>query len=83
MKVNYHLADFVSKMNLAVKGRYSRVIVFRTKFILNLIKVLQRNGFIERFVLHERYISIYLKFFKSRCVFSYIELISRPGKRQY
>lgn len=83
MNINYHLADFVSKMNLGVKGRYSHVMVFRTKFVLNLIKELQRNGLIERFVLHDRYISIYLKFFAGKCVFSSLKLISRPGRRQY
>lgn len=83
MNVNSHLSDFVSKMNLAIKGRYSRVIVFRTNFILNLIKELQRNGLIERFVLHNKCISIYLKFYAGKCIFSSLKLISRPGKRQY
>jgi small subunit ribosomal protein S8 len=79
---NYSLGDMVSRLRVAAKARYKSVDVLTTKFSLEVLDVLYKNGLISSFyVISSGKIRVFLKYYQNRPVYFDMELISKPGRK--
>lgn len=81
MTVNYHLADLVSRLNVASSRKLATVRVCYTTLNMRVLTILYRNGVIRGFHATSNYISVFLKYMQMQPVFRQIKIISRPGCR--
>jgi small subunit ribosomal protein S8 len=81
--INFILSDMISKLNIASKNRIVSIKVKNTKFCLNVLNILYKNGVIRNYYINEKFINIFLKYYQNRSVFYNIEVISRPGRRVF
>ena len=82
---NYLLAEFVTRMRVSSKKHFKSFKMIKSKFILELVNILYKAGFIRGFFIlkEENNLLIYLKYNNKRASFYSVELISKPGKRVY
>jgi small subunit ribosomal protein S8 len=79
---NYSLGDMVSRLRVAAKARHKSVDVLTTKFLLNILDVLYKNGLIRGFyVINSGKTRVYLKYYQNKPVYFDMELISKPGRK--
>jgi len=79
---NYSLGDMVSRLRVAAKARHKSVDVLTTKFLLNVLDVLYKNGLIRGFhVINSGKTRIYLKYYQNKPVYFDMQLISKPGRK--
>ena len=83
MTVDFILADFVSRLNVASKAHMLSVKVRYTDLTLRLLDLLYSNGLIDYFVVLGDVIVVYLRYSKGLSSFSSLKLISKPSKRIY
>jgi len=79
---NCSLADMVSRMRVAAKARRKSVDVLTTKFLLNILDVLYKNGVIRGFsVINSGKTRVFLKYHQNKPVYFDMRLISKPGRK--
>jgi ribosomal protein S8 len=79
---NYILGDMVSRLRVAAKARRKSVDVLNTKFSLNILDVLYKNGIIRGFLVLDFYkIRVFLKYYQNKPVYFNMELVSTPGHK--
>ena len=79
---NYSLGDMVSRLRVAAKARYKSVDVLATRFSLEALDVLYKNGLIRSFhITSSGKIRVFLKYYQNRPVYFDMELISKPGRK--
>lgn len=89
--VNYLLSDMVSKINIGLKSKARTVKVLRSKYIINILIFLYKEGIIRGFSYTKNnkkknklfYIDIFLKYVKNRSIIFDLKIISSPGRRIY
>jgi ribosomal protein S8 len=83
--MNYIVADFVSRLNIASKGRFRSINVRLTKLTLDILDILYRNGIILKFRIISKLncIRVSLKYCKNAPVFFNMKIISKPGCRKF
>jgi len=75
------LNDFLSRVNSCLHLRHSYVKVRLTKFNLNLVKLLESNGYIKSYTLKAPFIIIFFRYVGNRSSFRMIKLVSKKSKR--
>jgi len=78
---NYIIADFVCRLNVALKGHLKSINVPNYKIIIELLTILYKNGLILNFFIRLKTIKVFFKFYQNRVVFYSIKVISTPGHR--
>lgn len=70
---------------MASRGHLRTVKVTYTKLTLKVLSILYKLGIISGFKMlkNEASIIVFLKYYKSRCCFYDIKLVSKPGRRVY
>ena len=82
--VNFIIADFVARLNIAKSQHMKSIIISYSKIILTLLKMFEDLGIIRGyFVLDQYKIEVYLKYNQSKSVFSNIKIVSKPSRRVY
>ena len=82
---NYLLAEFVTRMRVASKSHWKSVKILKSNFILQIINLLYKEGFIRGFLIlkNEDNILVFLKYYKNKASYYSLFLISKPGRRVY
>jgi ribosomal protein S8 len=83
--MNYIIADLVSRLNIASKGRFRSINVLLTKLTLDILDILYRNGVILKFHIIRKLncIRVFLKYCKNAPIFFNMKIISKPGCRKF
>jgi small subunit ribosomal protein S8 len=83
--VNYWLADLVVRLKVAARGHLRTIKVKNTKLTFKVLVMLYKLGIISGFknVGEGIELLVYLKYYKNRCCFYDIKLVSKPGRRVY
>jgi small subunit ribosomal protein S8 len=80
------IADMLTRIRNAIAREHRFVHVVYSKINLNILKVLEEAGFIERLLVNAegRLIRVYLKYAADRSpVINEIKRVSSPGRRRY
>ncbi len=79
------IADTLTRIRNAIMAEKTSVMVKYSKFIEEILKVLEREGYINGFnVLEDQYaIEVKLKYIDGKSVIEGLERISKPGRRVY
>jgi small subunit ribosomal protein S8 len=80
------IADMLTRIRNAIAREHRFVNVLYSKINLNILKVLEESGFIERVLLNTegRLIRVYLKYAEDRSpIINEIKRVSTPGRRKY
>jgi ribosomal protein S8 len=81
---NYTVSDFISKLNIARRGRLKTIIVRPSRIIFELLKIFESLGIIRGYhIIDESCVEIMLKYQYSKCVFTDIKVVSTPGRKIY
>ena len=81
---NYILSDFISRLNVARKNKLKTIIIKPSKIILELLKIFESLGIIRGYFITNNYkIEVFLKYNRSKCVFTNLKVLSKPSKRIY
>jgi ribosomal protein S8 len=78
---NYVVADFVCRLNVALKGHLKSIDVPNYKIVVELLTILYKNGLILNFYIKLSKVRVFFKFYQNRIVFYKMEVISTPGHR--
>jgi len=79
---NSLLSTFIAQLNLGSSRRLRYITVNYSKIIINIIKLLYKEGVIRLYILKDTKIFIYFKYFKGCNLFKF-KIISKPSKRVY
>jgi ribosomal protein S8 len=79
---NNAIAGLISQLNLGSMRRLRYTSINYTKLILEIIKILYKEGIIRLYVIKADKILVYLKYFRSCHLFKF-KLISKPSKKIY
>lgn len=79
---NSLLASFIAQLNLGSSRRLRYIVVNYSKLIINIIKILYKEGVIRLFIFKNDKIFVYFKYFKGRNIFKF-KIISKPSKRVF
>lgn len=79
---NSLLSSFIAQLNLGSSRRLRYITVNYSKIIINIIKLLYKEGVIRLYILKDTKIFIYFKYFKGCNLFKF-KIISKPSKRIY
>ena len=80
------IADLLTRIRNAASAKHRYADVHSTKLLVSLVKVLQKMGFIENFLVNEeqRKMRIFLKYAEGReSLITGLKRISRPSLRRY
>jgi len=81
---NYTISDFISKLNIARRGRLKTIIVRPSRMVFELLKIFENLGIIRGYyIIDESCVEIMLKYQHSKCVFTNIKVVSTPSRRLY
>lgn len=80
---NYTLGDLISRLNIASDKRLVSVRLSFTVLTLSVLNVFLKNGIINGLAVQDKYVTVYLKYYRHKPVFKEIVLVSRPSKRVY
>lgn len=81
---NYTISDFISKLNIARRGRLKTIIVRPSRMVFELLKIFENLGIIRGYyIIDENCVEIMLKYQYSKCVFTNIKVVSTPSRRLY
>ena len=81
MKIsNNSLANFIAQLNLGSLRRLRYIVIFYSRFYINILQLLYKEGIIRLFFLKKNKIFIYFKYLKGCSLFKF-KLISKPSKR--
>lgn len=83
MSLDFTLADFVSRLNVASKAHMLSVDVRYNDLTLKMLDLLYDNGLIDYFTVLGDTILVYLRYSKGMPAFSSLKLVSKPSKRVY
>lgn len=84
MGVNFVLGDFLARLNNAKKQHLISIYVQNTRLVKDILLVLVNLGIIRDIILiDDRYIEVFLKYYKRRCVFKRFKLVSLPSRRVF
>jgi small subunit ribosomal protein S8 len=86
MALHDPISDFLTRLRNAVRARHRYVDASVSKVKINIAKVLQERGFIDRFLVDEskRQIRVFLKYDSEREGFiEQIKRVSMPGLRRF
>jgi ribosomal protein S8 len=79
---NSLLSSFIAQLNIGSSRRLRYITVNYSKIIMNIIKLLYKEGVIRLYILTNTKILIYFKYFKGCNLFKF-KIISKPSKRIY
>ena len=78
------LGDFIARIKNGVLAKKDNILVKKSKFILEIINILYKEGYINGYsFFNQYYLKVYLKYFEGYNVINNIFLISKPGRRIY
>lgn len=87
MTVTDPIADMLTRIRNAIMAGHDAVLVPSSKTKLSIIKILKREGFIDRYEVlkgkPQPMIKIYLKYTDGEPAISGLERVSKPGLRVY
>ena len=86
MGISDPIADFLTRIRNAKEAEHRFVDVSYSKVNVGILKVLQEEGYIEKFLVRrELYqIRVFLRYNKSRlCAIQKLKRVSKPGVRKY
>lgn len=82
--INYLLADCVSRLDIAIRGRKKSIIVNRSFFIMRFLDALRRHGCIlYYYITIWKSIIVRLKYWYNVSIYDKISLVSTPGMRKF
>lgn len=83
MAINYHAADFLIRLkNAKLAGRKS-VDMPTSKFVVNIAKVLKKQGILDKVNNKDGVLTVTLAYQKKEPVLLDVKIVSRPGLRIY
>jgi len=77
------LGKFLSSIKNGCLVSKVEVHVHKSKFLLSILEVLLKEGYINGYKILEKNIKVYLKYVKGKSVINNIKLCSKPTKRVY
>lgn len=83
MVTNYPVGDFLIQIKNAALAKRRYVTVPKTKLILSVAKVLNKEGYLEKVTEEKGLLKVQLSFRKKEPVLLDLKLVSRPGLRIY
>ncbi len=86
MSLSDPIADLLTRIRNAASAKHRHVDARATKLLINLVKVMQKLGFVEKFLIkeEERKMRIFLKYAEGReSLITGLKRVSRPGLRRY
>ena len=79
---NYHLANFVQKLNMGTFRHLRYIIIPVNDYHLLLLAILYKHGVIRTYMIVKDQIYIYFKYYVGKILFRF-KLVSKPSKRIY
>lgn len=83
MGVTDPIADMLTRIRNAHMALHKQVRVPASKIKRSILKIMQENGYIEKFEEDGRDLVVYLKYVKGRPAITELKKISKPGRRIY
>ncbi|MBX9922598.1 MAG: 30S ribosomal protein S8 [Rhabdochlamydiaceae bacterium] len=86
MSLSDPIADLLTRIRNAASAKHRYVDARATKLLISLVKVIQKLGFVENFLINEeeRKMRIFLKYAEGReSLITGLKRISRPSLRRY
>jgi small subunit ribosomal protein S8 len=77
------IADMLTRIRNAMMSLHNEVLIPKSKMKVAIAKILQQEGYIERFEEREREFTIYLKYVRGKAAIEGLKRVSRPGCRRY
>jgi len=85
--LNCLISDSITRIRNGYNAKLKEVELYYSNFVLNFIKILKEEGYIEDFEIFQegvkRTIGISLRYYRGAPAIREIKLISRPGQRIY
>ncbi len=82
-QVNFRLGDFLIRLKNAGMANYKEVRMPVSKLVLEVAKLLEKEGYLSQVKKDGSELHVSLAYFKKEPVFSDIKLVSKPGLRIY
>lgn len=80
--VNYIVSDFIAKLNIARRNKLKTLIIIPTSKILELLDAFEKLGIIRGYIINDEYkIEIMLRYYRGKCAFNQLFVVSKPSKR--
>lgn len=83
MTITDPIADCLTTIRNGQRAFKSNIFVLKNKTIIEVCKILQKEGFIKSFVIHSNKIEILLKYRNNTGVIKEITRVSKPSLRLY
>lgn len=84
VQFNYHIADFVSRLNLGLIRKLRFIKIDNTPIATRLLHLLYKQGVIRTYQITKNgQILVYYKYWRSQPICKKLILISKPSKRIY
>jgi small subunit ribosomal protein S8 len=83
MNVNHLISDTVVRIKNGFVGHKNSVSVLKSKQILSIIDILQREGFIRGYTENKYTLDVWLKYVEGGSAIRDIKVVSKPSKRIY
>ena len=77
------IADMLTRMRNALATKKAKVVIPMSKIKLDIAKILERDGWIEKMIKEDDQIIVKLKYNKEDPVITLLKRISKPGCRIY
>ena len=77
------LQNVISSISNGQKHRFSEISVIKSFQIIKFLKCLYKEGFIRGFIIKDKTLVVYLKYYNGRPVIKSIDSVSKIGNRFY
>ena len=81
--MNKTLQDTIVRISNGQRHLFSEIYVLKSKLVISFLKCLYKEGFIRGFIIENRRIKVYLKYFKGKPSIFHISSVSKLSKRVY
>lgn len=85
--INDLISDMINRIMISIKLRSDYVLIFYSKVIFFILKILKNEGYIINFFLifknNKSFVIIHLKYFNNKSVIQFIKRISKPSLKIY
>jgi ribosomal protein S8 len=83
MIINDAIADVIARINTGIRLRRNCVVSKKSIFIINFLKILVQEGYLQGYVVEDDSISIFLKYLDGACVIRKLVKISTISRKYH
>ncbi|MFT6083266.1 MAG: small subunit ribosomal protein S8 [Alphaproteobacteria bacterium] len=80
---NHHVSDLVVRLKNAAQRNHLTTILPNVKIVVSILKLLEEQGYIQKFVVDTFQVTVHLKYLKNESIIKKINVVSKPSIRVY